>query len=156
MNKILKIVIEILIVIVVIAAGYVGFRTISGVSSKNGVPKEVVITFDAQGFKEELLAEIQIGDSIIENKKRTPFGEVTEIKEVRPYKKVVENHKKNKYVDSVVEDYYSVEFIVTGTAYVTENEIKIGEVNLKVGDLWPVKSPNYALQALITRIDITD
>ena len=156
MNKILKLIIEIVIIIVMIAVGYVGFRTISGVTGKDGVLKEIVITFDAQGYKEGFLDKINIGDKLIENKKKTFFGEVISVSEIKPYTKVVEDFKNNIYVDSDVESYYNRIFVLKGEAYVTDDDIKVGETVLKVGDLWPVKTPEYALQALILKIEIKD
>jgi len=67
---------------------------------------------------------------------------------------VVEDYRKNQFVDSEVEDYYSLIFVLKGKAYVTDENIKVGETILKVGDMWPVKNPNYALHALITKIEI--
>ena len=154
MNKTLKLIMEILIIVVVIAAGYIGFRTISGVTNKEGVQKEVVITFDAQGYKKDFLEKVSLGDKLIENKKKTFFGEITSVDNVRPYTKVIEDFSKNRFVEADVEDYYSLTFVLTGKAYITDDDIKIGETILKVGDLWPVRSPEYAFQALILKIDI--
>ena len=154
MNKGLKIVIEILIIIVVLAAGYIGFRTISGVRSKDGIEKEIVITFDAQGYKEEFLKNIAAGDKLIENKKKNFFGEIISVENIRPYTKQIEDYRKNQFIDADVEGYSSLIFVLNGKAFVTEDDIKIGETTLKVGDLWPVKSPDYALQALITKIEV--
>ena len=154
MNKTLKLIMEILIIIVVIAAGYVGYRTISGVRSKDGIPKNITITFDAQGYKQDFIEKIAVGDKLIENKKKTVFGEIVSIEEIRPYTKLIEDYQKNEFVDAEVENYKSLVFVLKGQAYVTDDDIKIGETTLKVGDLWPVKSPGYALQALITKIEV--
>lgn len=155
MNKVMKYIIEIVILLLIALAAFYGITKINTSVTRN-TKKEVLVTFEAQNATEDLLAKVAIGDKITDNAKTTYLGTVTKLSENRPHLRKVENYEKKAYVQAPVEGYFCKDITVSVMADITDSAIMVGETELKIGYTIPIISEKYLLNCIITDLEIKE
>lgn len=155
MNKVVKYVIEIIVVAVVLLAAIYGITKINTSLTRSN-QKEVLITFEAQDVEEALLQKVQIGDNITDNAKTTYLGKIVALSDPYPYTDSVENYETNAYVAAEVPNRYNKDITVSAMADVTDSAIMVGETELKVGYTIPIINEKYMLSSIITHLEIKE
>lgn len=155
MNKVIKYVIEIIVVAVVLLAAIYGITKINTSLTRSN-QKEVLITFEAQDVEEALLQKVQIGDNITDNAKTTYLGKIVALSDPYPYTDSVENYETNAYVTAQVPNRYNKDITVSAMADVTDSAIMVGETELKVGYTIPIINEKYMLSSIITHLEIKE
>lgn len=155
MNKILKYSIEAVVILVILGACYYGVSKIK-TSITRGNEKEIAITFEVQNQESGILEKIKVGDQVTDNAKTTYLGKVFELSTLKPYKIATEDYKNEKIIQAEVNGFYNREIVIKTKAQISDKSIMIGETELKVGYVVPLKSEKYVLNSVITKIDIDE
>ena len=155
MSKVMKYVIEAIIVAAILIAAFFGISKINTSVTKNN-QKTVVLTLEAQGLEENVLDKIQVGDKVSDNVKTTYLGTVKEVGEKIPYKRGVADYTNMQIVQSPVDNLYNKTIVVEVQADITDLNIAVGETELKIGYTIPLINENYLASCLITDIEIVE
>lgn len=153
MNKILKYLIEAVVIIAILVACYYGVSKIKTSVTRSN-EQDIKLTLEVQNQESDILEKIKVGDQIIDNSKTTYLGKILEISKLKPYKVVSEDYKNEKFIQAEVKGFYNREVLVKAKAQISDKSIMIGETELKVGYMIPIKSEKYILNSIITKIDI--
>ena len=155
MNKVMKYVFEIIVIVAILLAALYGITKINTSLTRSN-QKEVLITFEAQDVEEALLQKVQIGDNITDNAKTTYLGKIVALSDPYPYTDTVENYETNAYVLAEVPNRYNKDITVSAMADVTDSAIMVGETELKVGYTIPIINEKYMLSSIITHLEIKE
>ena len=155
MNKALKYGIEILVILAVVLAAIYGITKINTSLTRNN-QKEVLVTFEAQSQKEELLSKIQVGDTVSDNTKTTELGKVVALSENRPFMRAAKDYENEAFIQTPVDGYFDKDITVALKADVTDTAIMVGETELKIGYMVPLINEKYMVNCTVTRIEIQE
>lgn len=155
MSKVMKYVIEAIVVLAILLAAFYGVSKINTSVTKNN-QKTVVLTMEAQGLEDHIIDKIDVGDKVADNVKTTSFGAIKSVSEKRPYTRAAANYNEMKIVQSPVENLYTKDIVVEVKADITDFTIMAGETELKIGYTIPLISDDYLASCLITNIEIKD
>ena len=154
-NKVMKYVIEVIVLLAIGVAAFYGISKINTSVTKSN-QKTVVLTMEAQGLEGYIIDKIDVGDRVADNVKTTSFGEIKSVTEKRPYTRAAANYTDMKIVQSPVEGFYTKDIVVEVKADITDLTIMAGETELKIGYTIPLISDEYVASCLITDIKIKD
>ncbi len=152
MNKVVKYVIELFVILLVLLAAFYGISKINTSVTRNN-QKEVLVTFEAQNLEAELLSKVNVGDEITDNAKTTYLGKVVSVSENRPYEKVVKDYDQKAFILSPVPDRFNKDITVSILADVTDFSVMAGETELKIGYTIPLINEKYMINSIVTNIE---
>lgn len=155
MNKVIKYVIEIVVILAILLAAFYGISKINTSVTRSN-QKEVLVTFEAQNLEESILSKVALDDSITDNAKTTYLGKIVAISEPYPYTKSVKNYETNTFIQAEVPDRYNRDITVSVMADVTDSAIMVGETELKIGYTIPIINEKYMLNCIVTNLEIQE
>ena len=155
MSKVMKYVIEAIVVLAVLLAAYYGISKINTSVTRNNL-KNVTVTFEAQNLEEGILSKVAVGDDVTDNAKTTYLGEIVSISENRPYTKATKNYDTNTVVQSPVEGRYNKDIVVEIQADVSDFTVMAGETEIKIGYTIPLINEKYMVNCIVTDIEIAE
>lgn len=155
MSKVMKYVIEAIVVLAVLLAAYYGISKINTSVTRNNL-KTVTVTFEAQNLEEGILSKVAVGDDVTDNAKTTYLGEIVSISENRPYTKSVKNYDTNTIVQTPVDGRYTKDIVVEIQADVSDFTVMAGETELKIGYTIPLINEKYMVNCIVTDIKIAE
>ncbi len=155
MSKVMKYVIEAIVVLAVLLAAYYGVSKINTSVTRNNL-KTVTVTFEAQNLEEGILSKVAVGDDVTDNAKTTYLGEIVSVSENRPYTKATKDYNTNTFVQAPVEGRYTKDIVVEIQADVSDFTVMAGETELKIGYTVPLINEKYMVNCIVTDIDIAE
>ncbi len=155
MSKVMKYVIEAIVVLAVLLAAYYGISKINTSVTRNNL-KTVTVTFEAQNLEEAILSKVAVGDDVTDNAKTTYLGEIVSVSENRPYTKATKDYNTNTFVQAPVEGRYTKDIVVEIQADVSDFTVMAGETELKIGYTVPLINEKYMVNCIVTDIDIAE
>lgn len=155
MNKAVKYVIELAVILVILLAAIYGITKINTSLTRNN-QKEVLITFEAQNLEADILSKAEIGDKITDNAKTTYLGEIVSISELYPYTRAVKDYENNAFIQAEVPERFNRDITVSVMADVTDSTVMAGETELKIGYTIPVINEKYLFNSVIVGMEIRE
>lgn len=155
MNKIVKYGIELLVIIVILLAAFYGITKINTSLTRNN-KQDILVTFEAQNQKEDILSKVAVGDKITDNAKTTFLGEVVAVSENKPTRRSAKNYEEQAYKMTPIEGYFDKNITVAIQADVSDTAIMVGETELKIGYMIPIINEKYLLNSTVVNIEIQD
>lgn len=153
MSKVMKYVIEAIVVLAILLAAFYGVSKINTSVTRNN-QKTVTVTLEAQNLEEPLLSKIAVGDKVSDNTKTTYLGEIISLSEARPTTRTVANYETNELQQVPVEGQFTKDIVVEIQADVTDFTIMSGETEFKIGYTIPLISDKYIVNCVVTDIQI--
>jgi len=155
MSKVMKYVIEAIVVLAILLAAFYGISKINTSVTRNN-QKTVTVTFEAQNLEEGILSKVAVGDGVSDNAKTTYLGKIISVSENRPYTKSVKNYETNQIVQSPVDGRFTKDIVVQIQADVSDFTIMAGETELKIGYTVPLINEKYMVNCIVTDIQIAE
>jgi len=147
----------IFIVCILAAAGFVisyfGFS--GGVISALGSRETILYTIELQNMEGDTAWLPQPGDELIDRIEKGPMGTVVSV-EVKPSYSMQVDFTGAAMVRSEVPNTLDVVLVVSAPVTITENQVRIGRLILRVGSRVYVNGPLYSGGGYITEIERRD
>lgn len=148
--------IDVLILLAVVAVLVVFSFYASGKWEDNNGGKAaqtMTYTVEVSNVDKDVAEQFKKGDALRDSRKDTAIGTITEVKGIDPYKAPTTNEENGTYVMSERPGKYTVTFEVKSAYQQTGNDVKISDVDVKVGSNLIVKGQGYAASALIVGVN---
>ena len=144
---------DIVIIILVICMGLVGFKVLSGKSVSTVPKEEIAFTIELRDAEKNLVNSIQEGDIIYNNSNNSVYGIVQGIT-IKPATELITDLNSGKYKIHTYEDLYDVYIDLKGTVDdKTEKHITVAEEKLKIGTLAYISSDKFVSSGYVVKID---
>ncbi|MDD3395141.1 MAG: DUF4330 domain-containing protein [Clostridia bacterium] len=145
-------IVDIIIILLIIAAGVIGFKLfVGGEKQDTGATK--TYTYVVQG--REVLAETAdapvIGEKVFNSATEAYLGVVKEVTS-EPYNEVIYSREIGAYQKLPVEGYCDMLLTVEGNGTETEKDITVEGTTVKVGMELNVKGKGYAFKGIVVEV----
>lgn len=147
---------DVIIIILVLAAAFAGFRYFNVKTKSSGNVPEVSYVVELQKKDAEYYDKINKGDDIIDAIKGGYYGKVTDVKrEVCTV--ITESAEKGEFVKTEVPGKYNYYITITGTPTTySDRKILFASQEVRVGSEIFIKNKNYAGSGYIVDIKINE
>ena len=144
---------DIIIIVLVICMGLIGFKVISGKSVSNTPKQEVAFTIELRGAEKELVDAIEKGDVIYNNSNNAVYGSIQGIT-IEPATELVTDLNLGEYKIHTYDELYDVYIDLKGIAdSVSDKHITVAEEQLKIGSLAYISSNKFASSGYVVKIE---
>ena len=148
-------IIDIIIVVLVIAALFVGYKFLNGGAENSGNKKVISYTVELKNQPEDYKNLIKIGDDIKDSIKGGYLGKVSEV-EFKDATEVIENKNDGTFSLAKYQDRYDVYITIEGTPTSFGDNIMFASQEIKVGKNIYIKNKNYVGSGYIVKMDIDE
>jgi len=121
--------------------------------NNNAGASELTYTVEIANVDQDVAGMFKVGDKLRDSRKDTSVGEVSKVENIKPYTVPTENAKDGTFVESQKPGKYTVTVDVKSAYEKAGNDIKIDDVDIKVGSSFIVKGNGYAANALIVGVN---
>lgn len=147
-------IVDIIIILLVIAAGIVGAKLFLGGGTEGGAAantKTYSYVVTGYGVVEETVKFPKIGGKAFDSSTSAYLGTVTEVTS-EPYTETMYNRDTEKYEKVPVTGYSNLSVTIEGSGTETEKDIIVEGTVVKVGSLLNVKGKGYAFSGVIMEV----
>ena len=149
-------ILDVIIIILVIIMGFIGFKVISGKSATPIKKQEISYTLEIRGAEKNLVDAIQKDDILYNSTNNSIYGTITNVS-VQPATEITTNINTGKLKVFTYNDKYDIYIDIKGEAdNVDDKNITIAEEKLKIGSLAHISSDKYTGSGYIVKIDRTE
>lgn len=120
-------------------------------NNKNNA-KELTYRIEVSDVDKDVAKMFKVGDKLRDSRKDTSVGEVVRVDSIKPYIVSAENAKDGTFVKSQKPGKYTVTLDVKSAYESSGTDIKIDDVDIKVGSNFIAKGNGYAASALIVGV----
>lgn len=113
--------------------------------------KEIEVLFFVNGVKDVSMDTVNVGDVFRITSNNNTIGEVIK-KEIKP-SSIMTTDEKGNVIHSQIPDRFDMYLTIKGKGEVTENDIKIGNEDLKIGKTLLIQSRMNRLEATVYGIE---
>ena len=149
-------ILDVIIVILVIVMGFIGFKVLSGQNASPTEKQEISYTLEIRGAEKSLVDAIQENDVLYNSTNNSVYGTITNVS-VEPATEMTTDINAGELKLFTYNDKYDIYIDITGQAdNIDDKNITIAEEKLKVGSLAYVTSSKYTGSCYIVKIDRTE
>lgn len=146
-------ILDLIIIIIVIIMGFVGFKVISGKSAVPTEKQEISYTLEIRGAEKSLVDSIQKDNVLYNSTNNSVYGTITNVS-VQPAAEITTDINSGNLKLFTYEDKYDIYIDIKGYAdNIDDKNITIAEEKLKIGSLAYVFSSKYTGTGYIVKID---
>ena len=133
-------ILDVIIVILVIVMGFIGFKVLSGQNASPTEKQEISYTLEIRGAEKSLVDAIQENDVLYNSTNNSVYGTITNVS-VEPATEMTTDINAGELKLFTYNDKYDIYIDITGQAdNIDDKNITIAEEKLKVGSLAYVTS----------------
>ena len=144
----------IIIVAILLVTAFVYYAT--GNLSKGGSEATIRYTVSIEGFSEEFIDLINVGDNVRNIDRACEAGTVVEVTPARPNISYNQNIEDGTYVAEEVPGEYRCEVVIESPYTNTGSGYYIDQVEIRTGKKISLKTPGYAFNGVIMNIERSD
>jgi len=149
-------VVDIFVVIIAILL-IVAFAYYAGGSLSSGGNSETIrYTVAIEGFTQEFVDLIKVGDNVRNIDRACEAGTVVAVSEATPHISYNENIEDGSYVAAEVPDMYRCEVVIESPYTNTGSGYYIDQVEIRTGKKISLKTPGFAFNGVIMEIERSD
>lgn len=158
MKKVIKYIIDILIVLVIAAVLIYGYGKITANYSTNKTSSEktVYVTVEFDKNDKDVLTKVKQGDVLYDGNKNSVLGTVTSVSDIFDSKVQTKDYTSGKIVSATTDEYGLMQIILECRANVSPMEIKVGSSDIKVGTALNLRTDAYALSGKVMGIEVQE
>ena len=145
-------IVDIILILLVIAAGIVGVKLFTGGEKQDaGTTKTYTYVVQGREVLDETVTAPVIGDKVFNSGTSAYLGVVKEVTG-EPYTEVIYSKEIGAYQKLPVEGYSNVSLTVEGNGTETEKDITVEGTTVKVGMELNVKGKGYAFKGIVVEV----
>ena len=149
-------ILDVIIVMIVIIMGFIGFKVLSGQSAAPTEKQEISYTLEIRGAEKSLVEAIQENDVLYNSTNNSAYGVITNVA-VEPATEITTDINAGELKLFTYNDKYDIYIDITGQAdSIDDKNITIAEEKLKVGSMAYITSAKYTGSGYIVKIDRTE